>query len=178
MKKNWQNIKNILNRSKPKSKFPEYFIINGTLEKQPSIIANEFNKYFTSIGPELAERIPNPPGNNFKTHLLQVHCSSKFHFELCTVESTIKIINSLKPKSSAGPDGISTKLLKRICSIIAPSLTLVINQSLFTGVFPDLFKIAKVIPLFKKGDARIFGNYRPISVLSSFSKVFEKKNCF
>ena len=122
----------------------------------------------------MAQQIPNTPGNNFRTHLLRVHCHSKFTFEQCTVESTIKVIHSLKSKSSAGLDGISSKLLKRVCSIIAPALNLVINQSLFTGIFPDILKIAKVIPLFKKGDARIFGNYRPISLLSTFSKVFEK----
>ena len=174
MKKTWQNIKNILNKSKPKSKFPQYFTINGSSVSNPSVIANEFNKYFTSIGPELADKIPTPPGNNFRKHLMKIHCHSKFTFQQCTLESTIKVIHSLKSKSSAGLDGISSKLLKRVCSIIAPALNLVINQSLFTGIFPDILKIAKVLPLFKKGDDTVFGNYRPISLLSTFSKVFEK----
>ena len=48
------------------------------------------------------------------------------------------------------------------------------NQILTTGIFPDKFKIAKVIPLFKNGDQSIFSNYRPISLLPSISKLFEK----
>ena len=49
-----------------------------------------------------------------------------------------------------------------------------INQSLCTGIFPDKLKIAKVIPLYKKDDNKSFGNYRPISLLSSISKIFER----
>ena len=66
-------------------------MINDSLENNPSVIANEFNKYFTSIGPQLAKQIPNPPGNNFRAYLLRVHCHSKFTFEQCTVESTINL---------------------------------------------------------------------------------------
>ena len=53
-------------------------------------------------------------------------------------------------------------------------LTIIVNQSLCTGIFPDKLKIAKVIPLYKKQDEKVIGNYRPISLLSSVSKVFEK----
>ena len=49
-----------------------------------------------------------------------------------------------------------------------------INQSLCTGIFPEKLKVAKVIPLYKKGDNHLFDNYRPISLLSTVSKIFEK----
>ena len=58
--------------------------------------------------------------------------------------------------------------------IILTPLTTIINQSLSTGIFPDQLKIAKVIPLYKKDDQYILDNYRPISLLPSLSKVFEK----
>ena len=64
----------------------------------------------------------------------------------------MKYINNLKPKCSAGHDGISSKLLKNIAQIIAPTLTIIINQSLYTGIFPEKLKIAKVTPLFKHGE--------------------------
>ena len=85
-----------------------------------------------------------------------------------------KVIRNLKTKHSAGHDQISTPLLKCICYIITPILTLSVNQSLCTGIVPKSLKIAKVIPLFKKDDTHIFDNYRPISLLPAMSKVFEK----
>jgi hypothetical protein len=81
------------------------------------------------------------------------------------------IIKSLKPKNSSGRDGISTKLIK----ISSPFSHLPLcNKSLFSGIFPEHFKYTVVKPLFKKGDKSKISNYRPISILSSFSKVLEK----
>ena len=65
-------------------------------------------------------------------------------------------------------------MLKKLAPVIINPLTHIINQSLCTGIFPHRLKIAKVIPLFKKNDPHIFYNYRPISLLSSISKTFEK----
>ena len=93
---------------------------------------------------------------------------------MATTDSVQKIINQLAPKSSSGHDDVSTLLLKNISSVIVPSLTVIINQSLCSGIFPDRLKLAKVIPLFKKGDPHILDNYRPISLLPAISKVFEK----
>jgi hypothetical protein len=84
------------------------------------------------------------------------------------------IIKSLKPKNSTGYDGISTKLIK-ICSPFTSSpLAHIRNKSLSSGIFTDRLKYAIVKPLFKKGDKSKISNYRPISILSSFSKVIEK----
>ena len=84
-----------------------------------------------------------------------------------------KISYNLPPKSISGCDGISTKLLKVIAPVIIKALTLLINQVLNTGTFPDKLKIAKVIPIFKKGDPSLFENYSPISLLPAISKVLE-----
>ena len=59
----------------------------------------------------------------------------------------------------------TTKLLKSITNEIVLPVTLIINQYLTTGIFPDKLKVAKVIPIFKKGDKTKFDNYRPISIL-------------
>ena len=85
-----------------------------------------------------------------------------------------KIIQKLKPKSSYGHDEISTILLKSIAPEIKSVLTLIINQSFCNGIFPDKLKVAKIKPIFKKDDPHIADNYRPISLLPSISKVFEK----
>ena len=80
----------------------------------------------------------------------------------------------MKPKSSTGADFISTKLLKQIAPMIITPLYFLINLSLETGYVPREFKIAKVVPVFKSGDKHDYTNYRPISLLSSFSKLMEK----
>ena len=74
---------------------------------------------------------------------------------------------------SKGYDGLSAEHLKLINKDISKCLTLIINQSLNSGIFPDKLKIAKVTPIFKKGDKQIITNYRPISVLPVISKSFE-----
>ena len=100
-------------------------------------------------------------------------CLDNFIFDYPTAEEIIKHIQNLKPKSSSGYDQISSKLLKEIGPIISQHLCLIINQSLCTGIFLDRLKLAKVIPLFKKGDKLLFENYRPISLLTAISKIFE-----
>ena len=85
----------------------------------------------------------------------------------------MKTIQNLPSKNSCGVDGISSKLIKIIEPAIIKPLTLLINQVLNTGIFPDELKIAKVIPLFKKDDPKLLKNYRPISLLPTISKVRE-----
>jgi hypothetical protein len=80
----------------------------------------------------------------------------------------------LTSKNSCGFDGISTKLIKQSKHIFIRPLTIIINQMLNTGIFPDQLKLSKVVPIHKKDDENLFTNYRPISLLPSISKCFEK----
>ena len=84
------------------------------------------------------------------------------------------IINMLKSGKSLGPNSIPIKLLKHLCPLISLPLSQIINESFQSGIFPDKIKLAKVIPLFKKGCSVTASNYRPISLLSVFSKITEK----
>ena len=86
----------------------------------------------------------------------------------------IKVLDKFKPKSSNGPDGLSMKLLKSIKDSIAAPLSILVNQSLYTGIFPTQFKIAKILPILKKPNDFNVENFRPISLLNSISKILEK----
>ena len=85
-----------------------------------------------------------------------------------------KIIKSLKNTNSTGFDHFSTKFIKLSISLLAPTLVKLFNHSIQSGLYPDLLKIVKVIPIFKKGDPTSVNNYRPISILSPINKIFEK----
>ena len=91
-----------------------------------------------------------------------------------TPEEVLKLIDNLEAKKSPGSDGIPCFLIKLTKVIIAPILANLFNACLFQSVFPDIFKIAEVIPLFKGGNMFIVDNYRPISLLPLFGKLLEK----
>jgi hypothetical protein len=85
-----------------------------------------------------------------------------------------KIINSLKIKESSGYDEISTEVLKISAPFISSPLSYIFNKSMLSGTFPSRLKYAIVKPLLKKGDRGNIANYRPISLLTSLSRIFEK----
>ena len=172
-RKTWSKINEILNKCPNKKDFPSHFMLNDRKIENKTEIADGFNSYFSSIGQKLSSKISTNSDKTIESYLIKnIACS--FHFKLVSQDDVKKVIRDLKPKHSAGHDDISTHLLKSMSNMIAPLLTLSINQSLCTGIFPDQLKVAKVIPLYKKDDQHLFDNYRPISLLPAISKVFEK----
>jgi hypothetical protein len=99
---------------------------------------------------------------------------SGIHWQYATTSEIDKIIKSLKTKNSYGYDEISVKILKSSAPFIISPLTYICNKSLSSGVFSERLKDAIVKPIHKKGDRSLPLNYRPISLLTSFSKIFEK----
>jgi hypothetical protein len=98
-----------------------------------------------------------PQGRSFKEYLSSP-VNQEFNFTSIGKDAVLKIIDNLKAKSSSGSDGLSNKLLKLIKSEISDFLTVIINQTLVTGIFPEKLKLAKIIPLFKKGESCLFSN--------------------
>ena len=174
MKKTWTTINETLNRSKHKNGSLREITVNGESVKEPREIANHFNEFFSNIGTNLSNNIPSLENTRSFTEFLINPADSRFNFQFVTEDVILSIINKLKNKKSSGKDELSNKLLKSIKHEISLPLTIIINQSLSTGVFPEALKIEKVKPLYKKGDKLCINNYRPISLLPTISKVFER----
>ena len=84
------------------------------------------------------------------------------------------MLKALDVTKATGPDKIPAKLLQETASVIAPSLCKLFNKSLSTGSFPQNWKEANVVPVFKKGEVEYTENYRPISLPSLVTKVLER----
>ena len=169
----WKTINDILSKTKLQTKSKTVIVENGVTHKDKEIIANKFNHFFTNIAQTLAREIKYDGNKNYK-YYLNKRIDTVFTFQNIDEETVRKTIQNLPSKNSCGLDGISSKLIKIIEPAIIKPLTLLINQVLNTGIFPDELKIAKVIPLFKKDDPTLLENHRPISLLSTIAKVMEK----
>jgi hypothetical protein len=174
-KKIWSIINEVLDRGKKSSNDPSITLkYQNKLHTSPTEISNGFNQHFRNMAPNLAKTIKEPPLPY--THFLKQTNKTTNQFSLATVaeDKVTNIINDLKSKNSCGFDNVSNKLLKKISPIIIDPLTKAINASLTEGNFPQILKLAKLQPIFKNGDECLPDNYRPISQLSSFSKILEK----
>lgn len=142
----------------------------------PQQICECFNEYFTTIGSNLCNDIPTQfrQINNVLLNI-NTNCANELQqLKPTSADEVLKIISCLDSNVSAGVDGINTKTLKCIKKSIVNELTDCINTCFTNGEFPDSLKIAKVSPIYKSGSKMEPGNYRPISVLPTISKIFEK----
>jgi hypothetical protein len=136
-------------------------------------IADKLNNYFSHhIGLTISESVP-PADRHFSSYLPERSSRNMFLGPI-TPADILKIIMKMKSKTSLDCDGLSSKLIKSVDEGISIPLTHVINLSLVSGIVPNAMKFAKVIPIFKSGNANTFSNYRPISILPVVSKILEK----
>ena len=135
------------------------------------MISEKFNDFFINIGPSLAQKIPeqNIPPSQF----MGDRVTNTIFLEPVTIEEVRNSVMSLK-NGAVGYDDISANILKSCSQFVSEPLEYLWNRSLIEGIFPRELKLANVVPLFKSGDPMLFTNYRPISLLSVISKVFEK----
>ena len=127
-------------------------------------IANTFNNYFTTIGDNLAKKIPCSDVNPV-SYISPVN--SAFSFAEISLESVLKSLKSINPNKATGPDNIPNKVLKMAAEILSPSLSAIFNRSLSMGIYPDDWKMARVLPIFKSGDKDDIGNYRAFKICLS-----------
>ena len=161
----------IINKKSFNDSIAELYV-DGSVTENPAKIVTHLNDYFVNIGKKLSDKI-EPGKTDFKEYLNGNFLNS-MAFQLASPNEIVNIVNDFKSKSSSGIDGIPTTILKSCIHFIAFPLTHIVNSSLQTGCFPHSLKIAKIYPLYKSGDKIDISNYRPISILPSFSKIFEK----
>ena len=136
----------------------------------PSKIAKAFNEHFTSIAPNLSRNIPST--NIDPVSLINNNPNSFVYFDADAAKVQQAIL-SFKNKSSP-IDCVPNFILKYVADVISPVLCEQINDSFNSGVFPEILKIARVIPIHKPGSRCLTGNFRPISTLYFMSKVVER----
>ena len=135
------------------------------------LIANDFNDFFVIIGPNLVSKIKNT-GNKYHEYLKDP--IQKIVFLSPVIDDEIvKIITKFDQTKSPCHDNIGNNIIKRIAKEISKPLAIIFNLLITTGKVPNQLKSAKLIPIYKKDDAKIYSNYRLVSVLPSFSKILE-----
>ena len=172
-KKTWEIINKITGRSKAKKEsLPKNININNKYISEKNEMCKKLNEYFVNVGPELASKINN---SNFSfDHYLGNPCPSEIENNDLSFKEFDSALSYLKPNKASGYDDINSNIILHVIDSIRRPLFHTLKLSLKDGVFPQLMKIAKVIPIFKKGDASLLKNYRPISLLPIFSKIYER----
>ena len=169
-KKMWDNINVTINKKRPSFNI-ENFQVNDKNFEQPFSISNAINKYFCGVPAELAFKLPK---SNHRSASYMLRKKESFRFIRVSEVEVILLLQSIDIMKSFGFNKVHPLLLSSAAPIIYSPLTYVINLSLKQGMFPDSLKVAKVIPVIKQGSCSLCNNYRPISVLSTLSKIFER----
>lgn len=167
----WHTIKRITNPqnfTQPHKNIS--LIVNNQRYDSPQLVANLFNEYFASVG-------ASSPGCNGQAcgRPVQSPTTNSIYLKPVCAREIIGIIKNLGNKTSFGADEIPPTLVKKCVYELCNPLTTLINQSYDQGTFPNSLKVAKIKPLLKKGGKQDNpSNYRPIALLSTISKIFEK----
>lgn len=167
----WKIINSVLKNNKSDN-FVLNFVKDGNIVNSACEIVEHFNTYFVNIGSTLCASI-QPESKQF-TEFMPPSQMNSFALYYTDIEEIVSIVNKFGNKSSFGVDNVPIDVMKSCIACIAKPLCALVNCSFRTGIFPDPLKIAKVCPVFKNGSENNFSDYRPISVLPSFSKIFEK----
>ena len=169
-KKTWSTIKEILGHKG--SSGVEKLVEDGSEICHAREIAQIFNCYFATVGSKLAEKIP--VSNVSPVSFVSANQNSSFFLSPVSPNEISNIIQNLKKKSPPNLNKLPTFLLVLARDLICVPLSKIINESFISGLFPNSLKLANVVPIFKSGASHDKTNYRPISLLPVYSKIFER----
>ena len=166
----WGVVQNMISYLKNKGNNPGY--------SDTSAKAKEFNEYFAKVGEIAFQKSQEGLRNDAPSYNVDVNASSNilqlFRPQPVTIDTLILVIKDLKETKSFGCDGILLQFIRDALPVIAFYVTVIINTSIVTGIYPELWKHPYVVPVYKSGDVENINNYRPISLLPILSKVLEK----
>ena len=151
---------------------------NGIAYFEPKETSGIFRKFYENLAQTLVDKLPAPPKiytmESTKHYYEQFGIQNILNLEMVDQTVILNLLSKTNISKAAGIDKLSGIFIKDGAEKIALHFTKIINLSIQSSSFPDLCKIAKLIALFKKGVRTEAKNYRPISLLPLFSKIFEK----
>ena len=160
----WKIIQIVMNKTRA-PKIPP-LLVNGVfiiISKAKAIYFNEFFSHQCK-----------PIINNSVLPVLSFFTNMKINRVTVESEEIVSLIRNINPNKATGSGGISGQMLLLCDDSIGIPLQIIFNNILTTSVYPDIWKIANVTPIFKKGDKQLIKNYRPISLLPISGKIIEK----
>ena len=172
-----QSADQYIKRSNNKSK-ASWEMINANISRQrkPSIDfdPNVLNKYFVELPLSIVKSLPPPVDTPLNLCFVTPTNETKFSLTDVSNLEMRQLIKGLKNSHTRDVYGISTNFIKSCVSLYVSPLTKLVNSAFDSSQFPESLKQALVVPLFKGGNSNDVGNYRPISILPTLSKVYER----
>ena len=167
-KKMWKTINRVLEKDVKSTSLSTIESEGKTLTKECDML-EALNRHFVSVGPDLAKQIRSNCDDDCLKHIIPE--KSEMLFQTVDEEYVLNAINRLEKGKASGPDKITITWVKDAAISIAYPLTLIYNASLMNSIFPDIWKLARVTPIYKSGPKNDTNNYRPISVISVLEDV-------
>ena len=173
----WKKMKPLLPNSSLPKQNSVTLVEDGKVLTEPSEVVEVLNNYFASAALPEAHR---GSVESFNDHPSVLEITSRqvlehpFTFETVSSSYVKEILDNLNPRKAVGADGISPRLLRLSAPVMAEEITRLINFLIVNCSWPDQWKCGNLTPVFKKDEDRRKENYRPVSVLTALSKVYEK----
>ena len=169
----WNYINLLLRKRKRKPTLPQTIKVDGQTFTSPEKICDKMNQHFATFREKLAAKSINHDQSKNHLNFLGNRNLSSIVLQPTDAYEIVEIISSLSDHKSPGYLDIPIPIIKEAKFLIAEYLADSFNESLVSGIYPDVLKIAQVIPSHKGGSTLELGNYRPISILSPINKIFE-----
>jgi len=170
-KRTWQLINEICGKTKQK---PIASVAQNGMSYSGKQMADRFNEYFRDIPAKQREKLPTTT-KHYKNYMENVPTvANKLNIVKLDRDEVFKALRSLKPKRGPDSYGIPPIILKELRLQLVHPLTVLFNKCLQTSTWPQGLKLSRVVPIPKTKEAANIENFRPISLVTSISKVFER----